>query len=1487
MVGDKVVQTPPPTRSVKRSKLVNKTQQSSLGLQPQQSSLGLQSQQSSLGLQTQQPSLGLPTQQPSSGLLAYDECTHSASRKAKLRRDTVIQKPSLGLPKTSTSLDDQKVTSKDITVNQQPSLGLKLKTSKISTSANGKNAISKRKRKFQVGGVEQEDPNDYQEPRKENTVSQQSNQELQGKSKRKRFQVESVEQEDMEDQEIEPEDAIRTKQLSLELPALREGSSAKQDGEVPSGRLPERQTKTKQSSLGLTAWQEGNGTMREGANLSGRLPERHTDSPQRSVLGPETVIQEPSLGLHSEQAANQVNACARHVDSRPPTIAVYHYGARKWIEEEVNTLINLIENRISTARPLKWQQITTELGKKFPLRSKAAVYAKYRALTRKIESDVTSTNPLEGNPGSDLSEASNGPTETDTFRTLDGEEQSTPIPEEDCETDEIGKLMEKREELCEQYRTLIQQNLPPERQPLERPKFLNPKLLDLCESIIQEELTRGEASITLLNAAAYAGGLLYNKLTDELSLMHREAERKRNEEAEQVEKSLRRDISRISEYIKRRRQQVRPTARETKKFKRLAQKYPRIRDKKESQRQLEILKQRYQALKYKKEERIRATKIKRERMEFERKPSIRMEEKPKEGRLRPSAVRKYWVAILGRTKDFRAADDNLRAWTKQVAKSYKDIEHSDRVKIEETEWSKIVKQAKPWKAPGPDGIQGFWWKIWKTLSRTLRDWAEQMINTEQNPPSWFTRGRSVLLFKKGSPQDPANYRPITCLCTCYKLVTAWIANKLQDHLKRGSGFPFEQRAMKKGEWGCTHAHLLDEAIVYDSIRGSRRRGLAVAWVDYAKAYDSIPHSLLHHCLETANVHPHIRKFIQNIMTGWATTFEWKNGGRDKCTCFVQVRNGLLQGDSLSPLAFCLCVAPVSYALNRELPRVRTSEKSDYIVDLNHQFYMDDLKIYARTYEDLNHALEVVKRASTGLGLTINPSKCARAYNGVQPTAAVASNGVTEQIPVLGTQSTYKYLGIHQNVEVSYTAALDEIKHRFLEKVREIFTTNLSIGQKVKAYNSLAVPVMSYLYQNASGGARKFNVAKKRARCLDKTVRQLMREHQIRNKGSAKEYLYLERADGGGGFKSMQDLLYEVTCRNYAYLAAGPGMESVYGVLENLTRREKRTPIKDMEAVCIELGIPKPVVIDRATSRVKFDGSEYKDHRSLTYALNKRLKLTLKENRLNAAKRYVRAGRTRTAEHLNWSASCLWIKKGSVSAEVERNARAVMEGNLITKVNLKCRACHSTAETVQHIVSSCKTWVATLYVSRHNGVLRNIYYALCKTFRIVPPHYTYDIPPTTENKGVKIIYDTPMQTLSPIKHNRPDLVVFDKRRRQITIFEVRVSWYSCMKEQLRAKEYKYAINSNEEEGGSYHGRNLVGELMKLYRQKVNLIPVIIGVTGEIEKTLPSRLRQVFGEKRTWNLIERLSRSAVQGTSRIVKAHLALTRQEESEAGRNRS
>ena len=87
-----------------------------------------------------------------------------------------------------------------------------------------------------------------------------------------------------------------------------------------------------------------------------------------------------------------------------------------------------------------------------------------------------------------------------------------------------------------------------------------------------------------------------------------------------------------------------------------------------------------------------------------------------------------------------------------------------------------------------------------------------------------------------------------------------------------------------------------------------KRPLSVGWVDYRKAYDVVLHQLIHKALKAIKAPREIRTLLQKVSRQWRTVVSVKleKGSHSELISFER---GLFQGDSLSPLLFCLPLTP--------------------------------------------------------------------------------------------------------------------------------------------------------------------------------------------------------------------------------------------------------------------------------------------------------------------------------------------------------------------------------------------------------------------------------------------------------------------------------------------------------------------------------------------------------------------------------------------------
>ena len=114
--------------------------------------------------------------------------------------------------------------------------------------------------------------------------------------------------------------------------------------------------------------------------------------------------------------------------------------------------------------------------------------------------------------------------------------------------------------------------------------------------------------------------------------------------------------------------------------------------------------------------------------------------------------------------------------------------------------------------------------------------------------------------------------------------------------------------------------------------------LCLAWIDYKKAFDMVPHSLLLECLNVYSITPNVVELLRRSMKHWRT--ELTAGGTTLGE--VKIRRGIFQCDSLSPILFDLASIPLSKLLNDMKDGYHLGKNRPKV---NHLLYMDDLKLY--------------------------------------------------------------------------------------------------------------------------------------------------------------------------------------------------------------------------------------------------------------------------------------------------------------------------------------------------------------------------------------------------------------------------------------------------------------------------------------------------------------------------------------------------------------
>ena len=297
-----------------------------------------------------------------------------------------------------------------------------------------------------------------------------------------------------------------------------------------------------------------------------------------------------------------------------------------------------------------------------------------------------------------------------------------------------------------------------------------------------------------------------------------------------------------------------------------------------------------------------------------------------------------------------------------------------------------------WKSPGPDLVHGFWLKNFSSLHERVRLQLKECLDSEFLP-SWLTRGRTSMLQKDKSKGNVAsNYRPNL------------IADQIYVHLDHEKLLLEEHKGYRKGSRGSNDLIFIDRAVIKEV--KSRNKNLAMAWIDYKKAYDMVPHSWIIEFLDLFGVAENIKSLLVNSMEKWKVMLCSGNSELSE----VEIKQGIFQGDSLSPLVFVLAMIPISLILKKAKTAYELSESKEKI---NHFLFMNNLKLYSRSEKGLDSLVQTVHVFSEDIGMEFGIEKCAMLVT--EKGKIVKSVGIElpngKVIKSLHEGESYKYLGI--------------------------------------------------------------------------------------------------------------------------------------------------------------------------------------------------------------------------------------------------------------------------------------------------------------------------------------------------------------------------------------------------------------------------------------------------------------------------------------------
>lgn len=339
----------------------------------------------------------------------------------------------------------------------------------------------------------------------------------------------------------------------------------------------------------------------------------------------------------------------------------------------------------------------------------------------------------------------------------------------------------------------------------------------------------------------------------------------------------------------------------------------------------------------------------------------------------------FWKAV----KSFRPKKENkckqisIQAWSDHLSQIYPSLGNNGNKiiftdvlresmdsKFSFGELEKAIKQLKNNKSPGPDSILNEYMKV------LGKDWKQSLLNFINyvfeggQIPEDLTNSYMFMLYKKGDPSDPGNYRTIALLNNIFKLLTHMITQRVLCWSEDHKLFMEAQAGFRPGR-GCVDNIFTFASII--NLHLIKKRKLYVAFVDFKSAFSEVNHDLLFEKMFAFGISGKIISLIRTLYQQSQVQIRVE----DKLTPPCKITKGVITGDSISPLNFVIFINDLEdYLRSHGMEGVSVTSTVDILLLL----YADDLILMGSSPVDLQKKLTLLFSYCQENKMQVNESK---------------------------------------------------------------------------------------------------------------------------------------------------------------------------------------------------------------------------------------------------------------------------------------------------------------------------------------------------------------------------------------------------------------------------------------------------------------------------------------------------------------------------------
>ena len=365
-----------------------------------------------------------------------------------------------------------------------------------------------------------------------------------------------------------------------------------------------------------------------------------------------------------------------------------------------------------------------------------------------------------------------------------------------------------------------------------------------------------------------------------------------------------------------------------------------------------------------------------------------------------------------------------------------DVEFTDRL------IQSCINQMERKTSCGIDGLPPLFFKeCSQFLIEPLKLIFQRSFEDSEIPLSWKI-AEIVPIFKKGSRNDVANYRPVSLTCVPCRLMESVLKRQLVEHLRRNNLISDYQHGFMSSR--STASNLL--SCLNDWFGAvNARSGMDIFYIDISKAFDTVSHTKLIFKLKKYGISG---KFLS-----WIEAFLGNRSQRVKLgevfSGFSNVRSGVPQGSVLGPILFLIYINDLSEVLQHSRISI----------------FADDTKIYFKANDAFDFAtlqsdIDNIMRWCSEWQLDVAAHKCNIMHIGPRG-AGVHTYGMGDS--EISTVSEIKDLGVTIDSDLRFSHHITNITTQAFQRINLIFRSFISRDKKtlLKAYVTYVRPLLEY------------------------------------------------------------------------------------------------------------------------------------------------------------------------------------------------------------------------------------------------------------------------------------------------------------------------------------------------------------------------------------------------------------------------------------------